>query len=108
MGALEIVDRCCDDPDCCRNLEVFGGITPLFKYALSDYEDVSQKSCEILSLMLANNEKLQLSAFENHNALDYLCNPGGTPNYSKARLGLLGAIVRGHPVIEEGFVKRRD
>lgn len=103
--ALEIIDRCCDDPDCCRNLEHFGGIKPLLKYALSDYEDVSMKCCEILSLMLSNNEKMQLSAFENHNALDFLCS-ATTPNYSKARLALLGAIVRGHATIESSFCRK--
>jgi len=72
ITALELIDRCIDDPDCARNLEVFDGIRILLKNALSDYTDVSSRCCEILSLMLANNDKLQLSAVNKHRALDIL------------------------------------
>lgn len=99
--ALEVIDRCVDDPDCARNLEKFGGIKALLKYVNSEYDEISSKSCEILSLMLANNEELQLAAYEKCGALDVLTTGD---KYTKPRLGLLASIVRGHPVITAAFL----
>lgn len=118
--ALEVVDRCVDDQDCARNLDKFGGIKTLLKFVNSEYEEISLRCCEILSLMLANNEILQLAAFEKYSALEILMfgknpeienNDESTTNkpisYTKPKIGLLAAVVRGHPVVTEAFLSEK-
>lgn len=106
LVALAIIDRCIDDPDCARNLEIFDGIRPLLANALSDYREVSEKCCEILSLFLANNEQMQLAAWRKHSALGLLMGHENKTLKSKARLTLLFNVVRGVEPVTEDFLQR--
>lgn len=118
LVALEVVDRCVDDPDCARNLEKFNGTKILLSCAVGlsrdgsrfvQHPEVVSKSCEILSLMLANNDTLQEAAVEKHKALDYLVlenkdESNVNPVQFRAILSLLASIVRGHVKLEEIFL----
>ncbi|CAD7962476.1 unnamed protein product [Amoebophrya sp. A25] len=105
--ACEIIDRCVDDPDCARNLEVFNGIAPLLKNALSTNADVSERCCSILSMMLANNEQMQKAAIGKHKALEVLFPRGSADErllQTRKKIKLLADIVRGLPEAEEAFI----
>ncbi|CAD7958623.1 unnamed protein product [Amoebophrya sp. A120] len=104
VTALEIIERCVDDPDCARNLEKLNGISPLLDKVFHDNEEVSDRSCSILSMMLANNDSLQLTAVKKYNALTFLLAHPQTLA-SKKKIKLLADIVRGVEEIEELFLR---
>lgn len=107
VTACEIIERCVDDPDCARNLEVYNGLQPLLKNVFSPHAEVANRCCGILSMMLANNEKLQLSAVKKHKALDHLV--GSEDLFaSKKRIKLLADTVRGVSEIETEFVEEKN
>eukprot|EP00391_Amoebophrya_sp_Ameob2_P008115 CAMPEP_0178990352 /NCGR_PEP_ID=MMETSP0795-20121207/4892_1 /TAXON_ID=88552 /ORGANISM="Amoebophrya sp., Strain Ameob2" /LENGTH=348 /DNA_ID=CAMNT_0020681875 /DNA_START=137 /DNA_END=1183 /DNA_ORIENTATION=+ len=111
VTACEIIERCVDDPDCARNLEVFNGLQPLLQNVFSPHQEVANRCCGILSMMLANNEKLQLSAVQKHKALEmFLEDPSrrGELLSSKKRVKLLADIVRGVSEIETEFVEQKN
>eukprot|EP00397_Hematodinium_sp_SG-2012_P040172 GEMP01043971.1.p1 GENE.GEMP01043971.1~~GEMP01043971.1.p1 ORF type:complete len:290 (+),score=60.55 GEMP01043971.1:60-929(+) len=107
MTTLEIIDRCCDDPDVPRNLEVHDGLTPMLALLDRPNSSIVARTCEVLGLMLANNDKMQRAAFEK-NALDKLmtCHDWTDTIRCRGKVRLLTATVRNEPHIEEEFVKR--
>lgn len=112
--ALEIIDRCIDDPDCCRNLEVFGGLAPMFACLgkeeksgdVVEESEVARRACEILSLMLSNNDALQKASVFKHGALDRLLDSSN--GFSKDRFSVLSAAVRGQPECTELFLSQKN
>lgn len=60
ITALEIMDRCCDDPDCARNIEKLDGLQALIDI-IRDWPEILIKvrALEILALMLSNNPDIQ-------------------------------------------------
>eukprot|EP00397_Hematodinium_sp_SG-2012_P045149 GEMP01050608.1.p1 GENE.GEMP01050608.1~~GEMP01050608.1.p1 ORF type:complete len:267 (+),score=46.14 GEMP01050608.1:24-803(+) len=71
LTTLEVLDRCCDDPDVSGNIEVLDGLTPMLKLLDSANSNIVARAGEVLGLMLANNPTIQRAAFDK-NALDNL------------------------------------
>jgi hypothetical protein len=59
ITALEIIDRCCDDPDCARNAEKLGGMQTLIDLAQAKGGNIRVRTLEILALFLSNNPSMQ-------------------------------------------------
>merc|ERR1719456_1483179 len=60
ITALEIMDRCCDDPDCARNIEKLDGLQALIDIIRDWPENIIKvRALEILALMLSNNPDIQ-------------------------------------------------
>lgn len=57
--ALEIIDRCCDDPDVARNIEKLDGFQPLLDLARATTGSLCIRTLEILALLLSNNTQIQ-------------------------------------------------
>jgi hypothetical protein len=59
--ALEIIDRCCDDPDVARNVEKLDGMQPLLDLAVSPSHQgaIHLRTLEILVLLWSNNPAIQ-------------------------------------------------
>lgn len=106
LTILETIDRCCDDPDVARNLEVFDGIRPLLALLGSANTTVVARACEVLALMVANNPKMQRAAYEK-GALDLLMAPvpNDIPRW-RGQVRLLTAIVASEETVEQEFLKR--
>jgi len=51
MTALEVIDKCCDDPDCARNAEKLDGVQPVLDLATSADQQIRMRSLEILALL---------------------------------------------------------
>merc|ERR1719321_1814783 len=45
--ALEVIDKCCDDPDCARNCEKLDGLQPLLDLLNSLKGDIVHRALEI-------------------------------------------------------------
>merc|ERR1719163_2564700 len=61
VTALEVIDRCCDDPDCARNCEKLDGLQPLIDLINRSpplSEAINHRTCEILALLFANNPNI--------------------------------------------------
>jgi len=59
ITALEIIDRCCDDPDCARNADKLGGMQTLIDLAQAKGGCIRVRTLEILALFLSNNPSMQ-------------------------------------------------
>merc|ERR1719265_2260018 len=57
--ALEVIDKCCDDPDCARNCEKLDGLQPLLDLLDTHRGVISNRALEILALLFANNPNIQ-------------------------------------------------
>merc|ERR1740138_1941449 len=62
--ALEILDKCCDDPDCARNAEKLGGIQPLLDLLTTHEGPLRCRTLEILALLFSNNPSIQKVGME--------------------------------------------
>eukprot|EP00397_Hematodinium_sp_SG-2012_P042449 GEMP01046960.1.p1 GENE.GEMP01046960.1~~GEMP01046960.1.p1 ORF type:complete len:296 (+),score=57.34 GEMP01046960.1:24-890(+) len=107
LTTLEVLDRCCDDPDVSGNIEVLDGLTPMLKLLDSANSNIVARAGEVLGLMLANNPTIQRAAFDK-NALDNLLT---VPDWTdvvrcRGKVRLLTAIVRNEEYVEAEFVKR--
>lgn len=95
--ALEVIDRCCDDPDCARNAEKLDVLQPLLDLASSHEGSIRSRTFEILALLFSNNPNIQEAGVKRH-ALA-LCmriaqeSPAGSEERSKAFRALV-ALVR--------------
>jgi len=95
--ALEVIDRCCDDPDCARNAEKLDVLQPLLDLAASHEGSVRSRTFEILALLFSNNPNIQAAGVKRE-ALP-LCmkiaqeSPAGSEERSKAFRALV-ALVR--------------
>jgi len=104
--ALELLERCCDDPDVARNIEVFDGLRPLLAL-LSNLEtqELVQRLCEMMALMISNNPKIQLAAMKK-GALEQLMKIPENKLRWRSQMRVLSAIVRNEPTVEKEFVDR--
>jgi len=59
ITALEVIDKCCDDLDCARNVDKLGGIQTLLDLCDSHGGGIRIRTLEILALLFANNIKIQ-------------------------------------------------
>merc|ERR1719163_2724578 len=57
--ALEVIDKCCDDPDCARNCEKLDGLQPLLDLLSSHEGPIAHRTLEILALLFSNNPNIQ-------------------------------------------------
>lgn len=107
ITTLEIIDRCCDDPDVARNVEVHDGLTPLLGLLDSPNSHVAARSCEVLGLIVANNPIIQRAALDKH-ALEKLMEPLDMEDVlrSRGKIRLLSALVRHEAHLEIEFVRR--
>lgn len=65
LTALEVVDRCCDDPDVARNVEKLNGIQVLLDVSGSSRGEAARcRGMEMLAILLSNNAQIQEKAFE--------------------------------------------
>jgi len=108
--ALEIIDRCCDDPDCARNVEKLGGIQTILDLLQTHDGSIRHRALEILALLLSNNPSMQEFAFK-RGALDILMKlvknaPEGSEDKMKS-LRTLVSLLRQAAEQEEDFIRRR-
>ncbi|OLQ13062.1 DNA topoisomerase 3-beta-1 [Symbiodinium microadriaticum] len=64
--ALEVIDRCCDDPDCARNAEKLDVLQPLLDLASSHEGSIRSRTFEILALLFSNNPNIQEAGVKRH------------------------------------------
>jgi len=57
--ALEVIDRCCDDPDVARNAEKLDILQPLLDLLGTHRGSVAIRTMEILALFFSNNPNIQ-------------------------------------------------
>ncbi|CAJ1441557.1 unnamed protein product, partial [Effrenium voratum] len=95
--ALEVIDRCCDDPDCARNAEKLDVLQPLLDLLTTHGGSVRTRTLEILALLFSNNPNIQEAGMKRGAAK--LCigltqeSPVGSEERSKAFRALV-ALVR--------------
>lgn len=109
--ALEVIDRCCDDPDCARNAELLGGIQTLMDLLTTHQGDIQVRSLEILALLFSNNQPLQEVGMR-RGALPLLARiireaPKGSDGRLKAFRTLV-ALVRPLEALEKAFLEEHD
>lgn len=109
--ALEVIDKCCDDPDCARNCEKLDGLQPLLDLLGTHKGVISNRTLEILALLFANNPNIQ-EAGARRNALDIFLrlvqeSDVGSETRSKAFRALV-ALVRQMAPLEERFLREKD
>jgi len=107
MTALEVIDRCCDDPDCARNAEKLDGVQPVLDLVTAEDQQIRMRSLEILALLFSNNPNIQ-EAGARRGALQRIQEvlrsaPVGSDDKSKA-LRAIVALVRGVDSLEESLL----
>lgn len=112
ITALEIMDRCCDNPDCARNIEKFDGLQTLIDLIRDWPEKIIQvRALEILALMVANNPDIQAHT-ERRGGMELLVkltreSPAGSDLRSKA-FRCCASLVRGQDYLHKKFVNDLD
>lgn len=109
--ALEVIDKCCDDPDCARNAEKLDGLQPLLDLLDTHKGDIAHRTLEILALLFSNNPNIQ-KAGKKRGALEIFTrlvreSGVGSETRSKAFRALV-ALVRQMEEFEEQFLKEMD
>jgi len=111
ITALEVIDKCCDDPDCARNVEKLDGLQPLLDLLSTHTDAICNRALEILALLFANNPKIQ-EAGARRGALEIFLrlvheSGAGSETKSKAFRALV-ALLRQEQALEQLFVKEKD
>lgn len=111
LVALEVFDKCVDYPDCNYNVEKLGGIACLHKL-LNTPGIVRQKACELLTLFLSNNPKIQEAAFQRgvlHDCIKTLDEDSVlSPEEHFGLFRVVMVLVRQIPLHEETFLKKHS
>lgn len=124
LTALEVIDRCCDDPDCARNCERLGAVQAILdmlkesseKGFLGAEAEVCRRSAEILALLCANNPVIQQAAAK-RGAVELLttvvtseaASASGASSEPRLKcLRALSAVVRGEESLETAFIEKHD
>lgn len=111
VTALEVIDRCCDDPDCARNCEKLDGIQPLFDLVETSTGSICDRTLEILALLFANNPSIQEAGDRRGGfriLLRLVRESGiGTETKSKAFRALV-ALVRNVESLEQRFLREHE
>lgn len=111
ITALEIIDRCCDDPDCARNAEKLDGLQPMIDLLKTHSGSIRIRALEILALFFSNNPHIQEVGMRRGAMAAFLqlfkdC-PAGSEERSKAFRSLV-ALVRQVQPYEETFLRKED
>lgn len=112
ITALEIMDRCCDDPDCSRNIEKLDGLQTLIDIVREwENEVIKVRALEVLALMLSNNPDIQ-AATNRRGGMELFVkitreSDPGSDVRSKA-FRSCAALVRGVEDLQKKFVKDLD
>lgn len=97
VTALEIIDRCCDDPDCSRNAEKLDGIQTMLDLIGEKDGPIRVRALEILALFMSNNPDIQGVGMKRGALAVFLGlvkdSPAGSEERSKAFRALV-ALVR--------------
>lgn len=109
--ALEVIDKCCDDPDCARNCEKLDGLQPLLDLLGTHKGGICHRTLEILALLFSNNPNIQ-EAGARRAAVDVFIglvreSDIGSETRSKAFRALV-ALVRQVAHLEEQFLRDKD
>jgi hypothetical protein len=109
--ALEVIDKCCDDPDCARNCEKLDGLQPLLDLLETHRGSIGLRTCEILALLFSNNPNIQ-KAGASRSAMEILLrivkdSDAGSETRSKAFRAVV-ALVRQVEAFEEKFLREND
>eukprot|EP00434_Breviolum_minutum_P022174 symbB.v1.2.019575.t3/scaffold1605.1/size109642/3 len=62
--ALEVIDRCCDDPDCARNADKLDVLQALLDLLPTYSGSVRNRTFEILALLFSNNPNIQAAGMK--------------------------------------------
>lgn len=108
--ALEVIDKCCDDPDCARNCEKLDGLQPLLDLLSSHEGPIAHRTLEILALLFSNNPNIQ-EAGVRRGAIDTFIrlvkeSDAGSETRSKAFRALV-ALVRSVQKFEHQFIREK-
>lgn len=106
--ALEVLDKCCDDVDCARNIEKLGGLQPLLDLLGTHSGAIRVRTLEILALMMSNNEKIQEAGVKRGAMKAFLSIIKEVPKDSEERgkaFRALVALVRQVQVFEETLLR---
>ncbi|CAE8653672.1 unnamed protein product, partial [Polarella glacialis] len=57
--ALEVIDYCCDNPDCARNAEKLGVLQPMLDVIGTHPGAIRTRALEVLALLFSNNKNIQ-------------------------------------------------
>mmetsp|Transcript_47478 Transcript_47478/g.111035 ORF Transcript_47478/g.111035 Transcript_47478/m.111035 type:complete len:300 (+) Transcript_47478:38-937(+) len=109
--ALEVIDRCCDDPDCARNAEKLNVLQPLLDLLSTHEGSIRMRTFEILALLFSNNPNIQAAGME-RGALKACVKvaqdcPAGSEERSKAFRALV-ALVRNVKEFETFLLESAD
>lgn len=106
--ALEVMDRCCDDPDVARNAEKLDALQPLLDLTGSHPGTIRIRTLEILALLLSNNPNIQQAVLrrDGMNVFIRLAKDAsvGSDERSKAFRALV-ALVRNVKELESKFLE---
>ena len=106
---LDMLDHVSDFPDCAENIEILGALKELVDLLKHDDRNVVKRTCEILTLYLPNNPKIQLAAALKHNCMSTIksCILKHTDDSEVMTLGLsvLGNLIRNVAPLENGFLR---
>merc|ERR1712048_849949 len=111
VTALEVIDRCCDDRDCARNVEKLDGVQPLLDLVGAYKDAIRERTLEILALLLANNPEIQ-DVCVRRGGLKVLLDltnaaPSGSEERAKAFRALV-ALIRNYEPYEDKFLNEHD
>lgn len=112
ITALEVLDKCCDDVDCARNIELLDGVQPLFDLLKTHPEGpICVRTMEILALNFSNNPKIQDVGMKRGGIKAFLkvfnARAAKSEERSKAFRAIV-ALVRQVQAHEETFIKKFD
>lgn len=111
ITALEIIDRCCDDPDVARNAEKLDGLQPMIDLLKTHTGSICIRALEILALLFSNNPNIQEAGERRGAAAAFLTvfkeTPVGSEERGKAFRALV-ALVRQNQPFEEKFLRQQD
>jgi hypothetical protein len=109
--ALEVIDRCCDDPDCARNAEKLDAVQTILDLAKSHGGQIRVRSLEILALLFSNNPSIQEAGIRRGAMKDFLDlvrnSPAGSEDRSKSFRSLV-SLVRGVEEYEEMLLRKES
>lgn len=109
--ALEIIDRCCDEPDCARNAEKLDGVQPLLDLLGTHNSVLQARTLEILALFFSNNPNMQAVGVRRGAMKVFLGLMKSSPPQSDVRpkaFRALVALVRQVDEYEETFLGTED
>lgn len=102
ITALEVLERCCDDPDCARNGEKLDGLQPLLDVLGSHGGPILVRALKILALLFPNSPNIQEEMLQVLREA-----PKGSEDRSKA-LRAISAAVRQLATAEEQLLRDND